>query len=312
MSQSLPKIVVIVGPTASGKTDLSLHLATRFNGEIISADSRQVYKKMTIGTAKPAGEWKMYEGKKRYLVEGIPHYGIDIIDPGKAFSMADFKTLATDVIKDITERGKVPFIVGGTGLYVWGVVDNLTIPASAPNKKLRREFELKSLDQLTELLKRIDPEAAAMVDLKNKRRVLRALEVGITTGESFVKQRLHGEPLYETLQFGIALEKEELNRRIAHRVNTQMQAGLLKEVTILSKKYGWELSSMSGIGYKELGFYLRGEMTLVEAIELLMRDTRRYAKRQLVWFKRDKRIQWLTGEEIEEQAAKQIETFLKK
>jgi tRNA dimethylallyltransferase len=312
VAQSLPKIVVIVGPTASGKTDLSLHLATKFNGEIISADSRQVYKKMTIGTAKPAGEWKMYEGKKRFLVGGIPHYGIDIVDPGKTFSMADFKTLATEAIKDIIERGKVPFVVGGTGLYVWGLVDNLTIPASAPNKKLRREFELKTLGQLVALLERIDPEAAAMVDLKNKRRVLRALEVGITTGESFVKQRQHGEPLYETLQLGIAIEKEELNRRIAFRVNAQMQAGLLKEVSALSKKYGWELSSMSGIGYKEFGFYLRGEMTLVEVMELLMRDTRRYAKRQLIWFKRDKRIQWLIGEKIEEQAANRIATFIKK
>lgn len=310
MNDALQKLIVIVGPTASGKTDLAIAMAKKCNGEIISADSRQVYKKMTIGTAKPRGSWKLYEGKKRYVVDGVPHYAVDMIDPGKTFTMSDFKTLAEEAIADIAARGKVPMIVGGTGLYVWAVVDNLIIPPGAPNKKLRRGFENKSLPDLVDLLKRIDPEAAAFVDLKNKRRVLRALEVAITTGESFLKQRQLGPPLYATLQLGIAPEREVLVKRIEHRVDAQVQAGLLAEVMDLAKKYTWDLPSMSGIGYREIGYYLRGEMTLTEALSLLKRDTRRYARRQMSWFKRDKRIAWLSQEKLEEKALEKIQTFL--
>lgn len=296
---SLPKIVVILGPTASGKTDLGIALAKKFNGEIISADSRQVYKKMSIGTAKPEGKWT--KDKSAYVVEGIPHFMMDIVDPGTDFSLADFKTQAISHINDILRRGKLPIIVGGTGLYIWALVDNLDIPKVEPHKKLRQEMEKEPLSKLVAQLKKIDPESAKQIDLNNPRRVLRALEVFITSGESFFKQRTKSDPLYDALEIGINPPRAELYKRIGARVDQQIKDGLVEEVTKLVKqKYGWNLPSMSGIGYKQIGYFLRGEKTLPEAIEILKRDTRRYAKKQMTWFKRDNRIHWLDKPNIKE------------
>lgn len=289
MANNLSKILVILGPTASGKTDLGIALAKKFNGEIISADSRQVYKKMDVATAKPAGK---REGGV-YVVNGIPHYLLDIIDPADDFSLADFKALALKHIREILRRRKLPIIVGGTGLYIWSIVDNLNIPKVAPDKNLRVELEKKNLAELVELFKRIDPRSAQKVDLKNPRRVLRALEVVITSGESFFAQRKKAKPLFDVLQIGIELPRPELRQRIEARVDRQIEQGLVKEVRELAKRYNWNLPSMSGIGYKQMGYYLRGEKSLAEAIEILKQDTKKYAKRQVTWFKRDKRICWI-------------------
>ncbi len=299
MTQRLPKLVALLGPTASGKTDLALAFAKKFNGEIISADSRQVFKKMDIGTAKPKGEWEMVNGRKSYIVEGIPHYGMDIVDPGQAVSVADFKKLALEAARDIAARGKIPFLVGGTGLYIWAVVDNLDFPKITPNKKLRRSLEKKSLSDLQALLNTLDPTAAAVVDVKNPRRLMRALEVAILSGESFVKQRRIGRPIFDALQIGIAWNQSVLQQRWEHRVDEQMARGLVGETQALVKqRYSGNLPSMSSIGYKQIGSYLRGECTLPEAIALIKIETRRYAKRQVTWFKRDKRIQWIAGDDI--------------
>lgn len=347
----LPKIIVVLGPTASGKTDLGLDLAKKFNGEIINADSRQVYKEMDIGTAKPAGEWQPLltslacpplEGKgegrrvgdssvamlsqndgrwiseqvgndklKAYVVDGVPHYLMDMVMPNEEFTLADFKEQAEEIIKDILSRGKLPIIVGGTGLYVWSLVDNLEMPKVAPDNKLRAELEKKSLPELVEMLEKEDPESAQVIDLKNPRRVLRALEVSLSSGESFKNQQKKGQPLYDALQIGINWPREVLYDRINKRVDKQMEDGLLEETTQLAKKYDWNLPSMSGIGYKQMGYFLRGEMGLPEAIEVLKRDTRRYAKRQITWFKRDKRINWINGLDITE-AEKLTRKFLQK
>jgi len=305
----LPKIIAIVGPTASGKTALGLDMAKKFNGEIISADSRQIYKKMDIGTDKPDGVWQKFEGGEAYFVEGVPHYLIDIIDPGQDFSLADFKELTKKHINDILKRGKLPIIVGGTGLYFQSVIDNLDIPEIAPNKKLRQELETKSSEELLELLKKLDEETYKKIDLKNPRRVIRALEVVILTGESFVKQQTKSKPEYDCLQIGIKRDREELYERINKRVDDQYVRGLLDEVeNLIKQKYGWQLSSMTGIGYKQIGYYLRGEMGLDEAKEILKRDTRHYAKRQLTWFKRDERINWIREKK---EAEKLIEEFIK-
>ncbi len=286
----LPKIIVILGPTASGKTDLGLALAKKFNGEIVSADSRQVYKKMNIGTAKPAGEWV----KGAYIVDGISHYLMDIIDPGESFSLADYKERAMDAIKDILSRKKLPIIVGGTGLYVRALVDNLDMPKVAPSKKLRKELAKKTLPELAAMLLKIDPATAKKIDLKNPRRVLRALEVFILSGESFLTQSTKSNPVFDVLEIGIDWPREELYARIDARVDKQMEDGLLEETEMLvKKKYNWDLPSMSGIGYKQMGFYLRGEATLAEAVAILKRDTRRYAKRQMTWFGSDKKIKWI-------------------
>lgn len=289
--KELPRILVVLGPTGSGKTDLGIAIAKKNNGEIISADSRQIYKQMDIGTAKPKGEWK--DGK--YFVNGIPHYLMDVVNPDENFTVADFKVQAIAHIDDILKHNKLPIIVGGTGLYIWSVVDNLEIPKVAPNTELRMELEKKTQPELIEMLKQLDPESAEKIDLKNPRRVLRALEVAMTTGESFFNQRKKQESLYDAQEFGINISKEDLYKRLDARVDQQIKDGLVDEVKSLSEKYSWNLPSMSGIGYKQIGYYLRGEMTLEQAIELLKRDTRRYAKRQMTWFKRDPRIKWLTG-----------------
>ena len=292
--KNLPKIIVILGPTASGKTDLALSLAKKFNGEIVSADSRQIYKKMSIGTAKPAGEWQGKNGGRVYVTDGVPHYLVDIVDPGKDFSLSDYKQEANKAIGQIISRGKLPIIVGGTGLYIWALVDNLAMPQVAPNKKLRHELEVKDLSELVELLTKLDPDSAQKIDLKNPRRVLRALEVAILTGESFLKQKSQAEPLYNALQIGLLWPREDLYARIEQRIDKMMEQGLIKEVEALNKqKYGWNLPSMSSLGYKQIGAFLRGEISLEQAVSEFKRDSRRYAKKQMTWFKRDKRIEWI-------------------
>jgi len=316
MEQPLPKIIAIVGPTASGKTGLSLALAKEFNGEVINADSRQVYTRMDIGTDKPAGEYVFPPGEKgkrkksggMFIAEGVPHHLVDIVDPGAEFTLADFKTRAQAAIDDILKRGKLPIMVGGTGLYIWSIVDNLDMPKVAPNKSLRRCLEEKSLPELVRLLKLSDPEAAERVDLNNPRRVLRALEVWILTGESFAKQQKKSAPIYDVLQIAYDLPKETLKQRIEERVGQQLDRGLVGETkSLVARKYGWNLPSMSSIGYRQIGYFLRGEMSLEQAVECLKRDTRRYAKRQLTWFKRDKRINWIKEES---QARELVNKFL--
>ncbi len=306
------KLIVIVGPTASGKTDLALKMAKEFNGEIISADSRQIYKKMDIGTAKPDGNWKMVAGKRRYLVEGVPHYAVDTMNPGKTFTAAEFKELAVESVEDISRRGKVPFLVGGTGLYIWSVVDNLQFPSGEPIKKLRAGFDGKSIEELVDLLKKVDSEAVLFVDKKNKRRVIRALEVAISTGQSFSALRAKSEPLFDCLQIGIKWPFSELFERIDARIDEQWKKGWQSEVeSLIRQKYSFDLPSLSGIGYREVVKYLDGEMTMPEMIRILKRETHRYAKRQMTWFKRDKQINWIEKNDVAA-ARVMIADFLKK
>jgi tRNA dimethylallyltransferase len=275
---ALPKIIVIVGPTASGKTALSLDLAREYNGEIVNADSRQVYRGMNIGTAKAPKD----AGSDKYLVQGVSHYLIDVVNPDEEFSLAHYKRLAEEAIDDILARGKLPIVVGGTGLYIWAMVDNLDIPAVAPNLELRAELK--------------------KIDIKNTRRVLRALEVALSGGP-FIGSQKKNAPKYEALQIGLSIGREELVNRINARVDEQIKEGLVDEVSALAKKYAWTLPAMSGIGYRQIGYYLRGEMPLDEAIEEIKKATRRYAKRQMTWFRRDKRIKWIKDMgEVEEMA----------
>ena len=307
--KSRPKLVVLLGPTASGKTDWALRLAKKCKGEIISADSRQIYTKMSIGTAKPDGVWKHEGMHKVFYADGLPHHLIDIIDPGKQFTLADFRDLAIKYIKRAARRGHVPMLVGGTGLYIQSITDNLEIPRVPPNKKLRLGLEEKDLHSLVSLLKKLDPAALPLVDVKNKRRVIRALEVTIMSGEPFSGQRQKGEPLFDALKIGISMPREELFRRIDMRADAMVAGGLVREVQALSKqKYGWQLPSMSGIGYRQFKPYLEGASTLIEAVAALKRDTRRYAKKQMTWFRRDKSIRWC---EKYEEAEKLVTEFLK-
>src|SRR3989344_4027400 len=294
IEKKLPKVVAIIGPTASGKTGLAISLAKEFAGEIVNADSRQVYKKMDIGTAKPEGVWRDGE----YLVEGVPHYLMDIIDPDQEFNLSHFKAEAIKAIGIILKKGKLPIVVGGTGLYFWSLIDNLDIPHFAPNPELRKQLESESLDKLVKMLKEKDLETAEAIDLKNPRRVIRALEVVIQSGESFVALRKKGQPLYNTLQIGLYWEKEKLKERIGSRVETQIRDRLKEEVeTLLKAGYDWSLPSMSSIGYREFKDFFDNKITLSQTIDIIIKDTVQYAKRQMTWFKRDERIKLLKNGE---------------
>ncbi len=305
MENKLPKIIVICGPTASGKTALSLALAKKYQGEIISADSRQVYQEMDIGTAKEPGEW--VQGK--YLVQKIPHYLIDISSPKGNFSAAELMNKAKGSIKNILKNNKNVFIVGGTGLYLDSLINNYAIPKVATNLVLRKSLEEKNLEDLKKILKKLDPETYNKIDLKNKRRLSRALEVVSQTGESFSKMQKKGKKLYKVLYIGIAVSREVLYDRINKRVELQIQAGLVEEVEKLAHKYGWDLIAMSGIGYRQFRDYLAGKISLAMAIEQLKKDTRNYAKRQLTWFKRNKAIRWV---ESRTEADQLVNNFLRK
>jgi tRNA dimethylallyltransferase len=291
--QKLPKLIVILGPTAAGKTAMSLRLAKEIGGEIISADSRQIYKKMDIGTAKEKGEWRRNGLRKTYYIDDIPHHLIDFLDPGKSFAAAQFRDRALKYIKIAYRNGRVPIVVGGTGLYISTIVDNYTIPRVNPNKKLRSSLEEKDNDELLSLLENLDPKSAMTIDRQNKRRIIRALEVSIMTGEPFSEQKKKGEALFDVLQIGVDVDRPVLHDRIERRVDTMIERGLIGEIeALLRQKYSWKLPSMSGVGYRQFEDYFAGTATLEGTIEKLKRDTRRYARRQITWFKRDKRIKW--------------------
>ncbi len=308
MLEVLPKLIVICGPTASGKTQWGVDLAKRFNGTVISADSRQIYKKMAIGTAQPEGEWRRNGLRKSFFVQDVPHHLIGFLDPGKTFSAAEFRDRALKYTKLIRQAGKVPMVVGGTGLYVSALVDNFSIPRVPASPKLRRSLEEKPLPELVALLQKLDPEAAGVIDTHNPRRLVRALEVCIMTGEPFSAQKKKGAPLFDVLQIGIRVPREVLYNRINERVDAMMRAGLLKEVeALLKQKYSWALPSMNGIGYREFREYLEGRATLPTVVEMIKQDTRQYARRQLTWFNRDNRVVWC--DDFAE-AAKKVEQFL--
>lgn len=282
MGHNLPSLIVILGPTASGKTELAIRLAKEFHGFIISADSRQVYRHMDIGTAKPTPE----------QLRAVHHEMIDIVEPDEPFSLADYQKRVFTCL-ETGYQSKIPFLVGGTGLYIDAVVENWNIPKVAPNKQLRQDLEKQPFNLSVERLRQLDPDSAAGIDLNNTRRVIRALEVALATGRSFTAQRLKRPFPYRVLMLGLDVPRQELVQRIDHRVDQMMSDGLLEEVRNLSKKFDWDLPSMSGIGYRQLGAYLRNEMTLEQSVEQIKIATRQYAKRQMTWFRRNKSIHWI-------------------
>jgi tRNA dimethylallyltransferase len=281
-------LIVIVGPTAVGKTRLALRLAEEFNGEIVSADSRQVYRGMDIGTAKPT-----LEERRR-----VPHHLIDIITPDETFTLAQYQELAYQAIDDVLARGRVPFLVGGTGQYVRAVVEGWGIPKVPPNEELRaelyRQAEIEGQWALHARLREVDPVAAQRIDPRNVRRVVRALEVYLETGQPISELQRKKPPPYRILQIGLTMERQELYRRIDERVDRMIEEGLVEEVRgLVERGYGYELPSMSGLGYQQLGMYLRGLVSLEEAIQLIKRHTRRFVRHQYNWFRLDDEgIRW--------------------
>lgn len=279
----LPKIIVIVGPTASGKTSLGVALAKAFNGEVISADSRLLYRGMDIGTAKPTKAER----------QGIPHYLIDVVAPDQTLTLSEYQALALGAIRDVLKLGKLPIIVGGTGLYVRALVENLEIPQVPPNVKLRQRLEKMPVGERLDWLKSLDPAYAQRAG-HNPRFVIRALEVMLATGKTMTELQRQGEPLFDALQIGLRPSMKVLEERITRRTKLMVKSGLLVEAKKLARRYPASTPSLSGIGYRELFPYFRGEISIEEATQAIILHTRQYAKRQLTWFKRDARIHWIT------------------
>jgi len=262
---ALPKLIAVVGPTASGKTDLALALAKRFKGEIISADSRQFYRGTEIGSDIPDGKWKRGKGGKGrrvFIVRGVPHYLMAFLPPSRTFTAAQFKEHVIRISRDIIKRGHVPILAGGTGLYIKTVVDNLDIPAVPPDAAFRERAERKSTAALYAELKKRDPAYAARIPANNRRYAIRALEVIAATGRPFSEVQGKGEPLFDVLQLGIRRPRAEMYRRIDLRVDKMMGRGLLEEAKRLGKRHSWSVPAMSGLGHRQLGMFLRGEMPL--------------------------------------------------
>jgi tRNA dimethylallyltransferase len=285
-----PSIIAIVGPTASGKTALGITLAKKFGGEIVSADSRQIYRGMDIGTAKPSAAEQ----------HAIPHHLIDIKDPDEDYTVADYKTDATAAINDIIGRGKLPLLVGGTGLYIKAVLENLDIPKTQAHPELRAQIEKEiaseGLAAVFEKLIVLDPDAANVVDLKNPRRVVRALEVALATGIPFTAQRKKNEPLYNALVLGLNPPAELLRERIDQRVDTMIRDGLVEEVKALIEKHGQKPIALDAIGYREIIAHLNGTLSQGKAIAAIKINTWHYTKRQMTWFKKDKTVRWIENE----------------
>lgn len=286
---AMPRVVAIVGPTAAGKTALSLRLATCFQGEIVSADSRQIYRGLDIGTAKATRE-------ERALV---PHHMIDIVDPDERLTLAQFQARANAAIHDVWARGRVPFLVGGTGLYVRALLEGWTVPEVPPNEDLRRRLyeraEREGPQSLHSALARFDPAAAEAIDARNVRRVIRALEVCLETGTPISALQERVAPDYRVLRLGLTLPRDALYERIDRRVDRMLEAGLVVEVRgLLQRGYGLELPSMSGLGYRQIALHLLGDYSLEDAVALIKRHTRRFVRQQYNWFRLDDpSIQWL-------------------
>lgn len=328
-----------MGPTASGKSDAAIRIANKFNGEIISADSRQVYLGMDIGSGKVEGQLLassfQLSGKtiteNLFIAEGIPHYLIDVAEPNEEFNVSHFKTQANLAIKKILTKGKLPIICGGTGFWIQAITDDLNLPKVAPNEKLRNELEKLSNEELFKKLQKLDPERAERIDSQNKYRLVRALEIidaigkvpplkkdchpefisGSKTGE-ILKQVQNDKKEYEFLQIGILIEREKLNAKIKNRLEDRFKEGMIEEVENLHNPpagggLAWEKLEKFGLEYRWIARFLQEKITLTEMKEKLYFDIIHFAKRQMTWFKRNKKILWKENyEDIEAEVEKFI------
>ena len=278
------KIVVVLGPTASGKSDLAVDLALKYNGEIISTDSRQVYKGLDIGSGKIT--------KKE--MKGIPHYLLDVVNPQTIFTVSQFKKKTDKIIKDILKRGKLPILAGGTGFYIQAVIDGIVFPEVKSNPTLRKSLGVEPPNELFLMLKKLDSERAKTIDAKNPQRLIRAIEIATTLGKVPKLKSLGGAtPKWEVLQVGIKTEKKILDARIEKRFYKRVKVGIVKEAQRLHKK-GLTYKRMKelGLAHKYIPLLIKGKISEQEFIDKSIREEQQYAKRQRTWFKRDKRINW--------------------
>ncbi|NQT05786.1 MAG: tRNA (adenosine(37)-N6)-dimethylallyltransferase MiaA [Dehalococcoidia bacterium] len=292
----MKSIAAIVGPTGIGKSRLAIHLARKFGGEIVGADSRQVYRHMDIGTAKPDLKDRAH----------IRHHLIDIVDPNQDFSLAQYQALAFDAIREIHGRDKLPVLAGGSGLYVRAVLEGWQLPEAKPDSELRRCLEKKAADigyqGLYEELTRVDPAAAQKIDPRNVRRVIRALEVHHQTDTASSQLQNKKTMPYRSLVIGLTAERKELYRRIDKRVDDMIGQGLVAEVEkLVNMGYDFNLPAMSGIGYKQIALFLRGEISLEDAVQQIKYETHRFVRHQYAWFRlNDAQIHWFDIAQIRE------------
>ena len=288
-----PIVYVIGGPTASGKSKLAVELAKKVNGEIISADSMQIYKEMNIGTAKVNKE----------EMQGVQHYLVDFVSPDERYSVSNFKKDAEKAIEEILEKGKTPIVVGGTGLYIDSLIYGIEFQNEEVDleyrEKLNKIVDEKGLESLYKKAQEIDPEAMKKISINDRKRIIRVLEIYHKTGKTKTEQELQSrknEVKYEYKVFAITMDREKLYERIEKRVDSMIEQGLIEEVKQILNKYHTFPTAMQGLGYKEVVEYLEGSCTKEEMIEKIKKETRHYAKRQLTWFRKNKETIWLDGE----------------
>lgn len=288
------KLIVIVGPTASGKSDLAIAIAKKIGGEIISADSRQIYRGLDIGTGKITAK----------EMRGVPHYCLDIVSPKKQYSVAEYAERATRAIKDIQHRGKIPILAGGTGFWIDAVVYNMQLPNVPPNKKLRTQLEKKSSAILLRMLKNLDPDRAKTIEQKNPRRLIRAIEIARAIGKT---PRLQKKSPYNVCWIGIARTSDELKKRIHARLKKRLRQGMIAEAKHLREKgLPWKRFYELGLEYRYLADFLRGTVSKKEMMEQLERAIIRYSKRQITWWRRNPDIHWIQNAEEGKKLVKRL------
>lgn len=289
MKNKKKKIIVILGPTSSGKSDLAIQLAKLFNGEIISADSRQVYKGMNLGTGKVEKDKKP---KNQYYSQGVKHHLLDIVSPKKYFSLADFLKLANKAVEEIFKKGKLPIICGGTGLYISALIEGWQLPKVKPNKRLREKLEKKSKEELFQLLKDLDPQKAKKIDKNNRPRLIRAIEIASTLEK--VPALVKKPPDWDILIIGIKKDRQELKNLISKRLEKRLNLGMISEVKNL-KKQGVSSQRLEGFGleYRFLNRYLEEKISFEEMKKQLLKEINNYAKRQMTWFRKIKNVHWV-------------------
>ncbi len=300
MKKSLPKIIAIVGPTASGKSDLAVSVAKKFNGEVISADSRQVYKGLDIGTGKIT---------KREM-RGVPHHLLDVASPKKVFNVSDFKRLADEAIANIISHGKTPILCGGTGFYIDAVAQNIWIPEVPPNETLREKLYKLSSEKVHTMLLKLDPRRAKEIDKNNKVRMVRAIEIAKALGHV---PHLEVQPpsKYDVLYIGTAVDPEVLKERISKRLTKRIKTGMIEESVKLHKQgLSWKMMHRLGLEYRYLALYLQKKITKDEMTLRLNFEIRHYARRQMTWFRRNKKIIWIDPKDLKQISAV-IQKFLK-
>ncbi|MDB5204573.1 MAG: miaA [Candidatus Taylorbacteria bacterium] len=298
MPKAKPKIISIVGPTASGKSDLAVMLAKQFKGEVISADSRQVYTGLNIGSGKIT--------KKEMM--GIPHHLLDVVSPKKVFTVANFKKLANEKINEIVDHGHIPILCGGTGFYIDTVTKNILLPEVPPNQALRKKLEVLSLEKLQKMLMKLDQKRFISIDLNNKVRLIRAIEITKALGSV---PKIKSKPLYDVLTIGILWNPESLRKRINLRLQKRIKIGMINEVKKLKKSgVSWKRLESLGLEYRYVAQFLQKKISKIEMIEKLQFEIWHYAKRQMTWFQKDMGIKWMRPTE-KTKIKKEVKEFLK-